>query len=189
MRLRPPSARVPVSRPAALTRAAAAGPSAVVAAAGLAVGPSGPTVTLAGPAVTLAVLAALTGLLAAVLPRGLAPSGVLLLLVGEHLAATAELSPVARTAVAVPTAAALWLVHALYGLAAAVPLDAEVDRSVVRRWLVRQRGVLLVSVPTGVVAVLLTGAVPRAAVLPVVAVGAAAALLVLPLLLVRQADR
>ncbi len=172
-------ARVPVGRPAALARGAAAGASVLVVAAELAAGPSALGLTLAG-------LATLAALLAAVLPRGLVPAAVLLLLVGEHLSATADLTPGARTAVAVPTAAALWLVHALFGLAAAVPLDADVDRTVGRRWLVRQRDVLLLSVPTGAVAAVLAGAVPYRAVLAVLA---AAALVALPLVLVRQAEK
>jgi hypothetical protein len=177
--VRIPRSRVVVARPALRARGAATGAAVLVAAAELAVGPS--------PfALTLAVLVALAAGLGAVLPRGLVPGAVLLLLVGEHLATTATLSGGARAAVAVPAAAALWLVHALYGLAAAVPLDASVDPTVVRRFLARQRDVLLVAVPAGAAAALLARAVPLA---PAVAVPAAGALLVLPLLVVRQADR
>jgi hypothetical protein len=177
--VRIPVSRVLVARAALRARAAATGAAVLAAAADLAAGPS-------SFALTLAVLVLLAALLGAVLPRGLVPGAVLLLLVGEHLATTATLSAGARGAVAVPAAAALWLVHVLYGLAAAVPLDASVDPTVVRRFLVRLRDVLLVALPVGAAAALLARAVPLA---PAVAVPAAAALLVLPLLVVAQADR
>ena len=133
----------------------------------------------------LAAVAAVLALGAVVAPASLLPSGLLLALVGEHLAADAG----PRAVAALAGGAALWCLHALLDLCAAAPVDADVDRTVAVRWLQRQGAVLATALPVGALVLVLGGLAPAGRALPWAGLLAAAALVAAPVLLLRLSRR
>ncbi|GHJ45984.1 hypothetical protein Cs7R123_33260 [Catellatospora sp. TT07R-123] len=106
---------------------------------------------IAAPAGTLESRLVVGLLVAAVLPalapRGIAVTGVLLVMIGLWLVDTMAFGSPVTLARLLGLAVALYLTHAAAALAAVLPYDAIVDNQVIIRW--AARAVLLVTVSGG----------------------------------------
>lgn len=171
-----------LSRESIVVRAVAGTMAVLVAAVIVAVDPA-PTVVIFG---CLAALCASAGVVA---PRSPWPTVSLVLLASAYTVASTSATLTVLTIASVAMAAALWIIHVLYGLAAAIPAGATVDPAVVVRF--RQRLVLILApaLPAVAVSGILGFFAPNSLWLRAVGIVAAIAVALIPLLLVRGRSR
>ncbi len=119
---------------------------------------TGIAVAAASPApavATLAAVAAFGGAVSAVAPAWPTATATLCLLAVGYMIASSAAGPGARLAGAVCLGAVLWVIHMLYALAIAIPVQAEVERALFGQQLRRLGLTLGLALPVLAVTVLL----------------------------------
>jgi hypothetical protein len=106
-------------------------------------------------AVLVACLVGLFTVATVLRPEGVAATVVLVLLAAAYFYGTTLAGVTPRPWSVLALAVALYLAHALATLAAAVPPGATVERAVLRRWLRRIAEVLAISLPLGLLVLVL----------------------------------
>jgi hypothetical protein len=143
-----------------------------------------------GLIVALSCAAVLTGVVAAFAPRTPWAAVCLGLLASAYAVADSpSTGTLVEIAGAVGVAAALWVIHSGYALAATVPAGAHVESSVIVQWIRRVGVVLVISLPVAAAAVWLGRQAPASVWLRVLGVAALLLVAAAPLSLASRIQR